>query len=87
MQTVTKPRSTSGTAIGHFELDVVPFTEFAVYATPKGVRFGAKGKVHATGYALGMFSKGRARQVRKALRRHGFVRHAAAARQPAANQQ
>lgn len=50
------------------------------FATPTGVKHTARGKVAAPGLAFGRMTKGEARKLRKALRRAGFARHAAAPR-------
>ena len=49
-----------------------------LYATSTGLKFGAKDRVQSPGSVYGSLDKGTARRIRKACRRAGLIRHAAA---------
>ncbi len=50
------------------------------YATATGIKLSTRGKVVLVGQELSAMTKSGARKLRKALRRAGFARHAAASR-------
>lgn len=54
----------------------------AVYATPKGLKLGARGPVEPTQRILSETDRGNARRLRKALYRAGMVERAALRRIP-----
>jgi len=51
-----------------------------VFATPTGIKLGARGKVTSMSAAYSAMPKGESRKLRKALRAAGHYQHAAASR-------
>ncbi len=70
MTTATK--ATSGAPLG------LTLNGKALYATPNGIKFGARGRVTPDAEVLQALDKGQRRRVRKALYAAGYRRRASA---------